>query len=230
MDRKYKFGALAIVAVLPLLIAAQGGFPSRPIFQRVTIGNAGAVLTNSGTSLLVNGVAVGAFNGAVVNKSSSQSVTQASGMQVIAYNTELIDTNNYHDNVTLNSRILLPSATGRAMCSATVSTSPGQWTLSAGTGQLYDANAYICVNGAGLCSGSSARAFSLMMAYYIPINSPASNFANSKVSMITQPMSVTPGDYAEVAVNYTGAYSTAASVFADSPNTTAVQRFACWAI
>lgn len=62
MDRKYKFGALAIVAVLPLLIAAQGGFPSRPIFQRVTIGNAGAVLTNSGTSLLVNGVAVGAFN------------------------------------------------------------------------------------------------------------------------------------------------------------------------
>jgi hypothetical protein len=58
MDRKYKFGALAIVAVLPLLIAAQGGFPSRPTFQRVTVGTNGAVLTNTGTSLQVNGAVI----------------------------------------------------------------------------------------------------------------------------------------------------------------------------
>lgn len=65
MDRKYKFGALAIVAVLPLLLAAQGGFPSRPRFQSVDVvgtvtagsyaGNLNASNINSGTLAVARG-------------------------------------------------------------------------------------------------------------------------------------------------------------------------------
>lgn len=65
MDRKYKFGALAIVAMLPLLLAAQGGFPSRPRFQSVDVvgtvtagnfaGNLSASSINAGTLAVARG-------------------------------------------------------------------------------------------------------------------------------------------------------------------------------
>jgi hypothetical protein len=38
MDRKLKLGGLVVLALVPLLIAASGGFPSRPKFSSVGIG------------------------------------------------------------------------------------------------------------------------------------------------------------------------------------------------
>lgn len=52
MDRKIKFGGLVVLALVPLLIAASGGFPSRPRFQSVTV--VGATATGS---LTIGGVA-----------------------------------------------------------------------------------------------------------------------------------------------------------------------------
>jgi len=75
---------------------------------RLGIGSTGNVLTVSGGVPAWSAPAAPAFNGAQVKKSVAQS-TGAGGVTTITFDQENYDTNSYHDNVTNNSRLTVPT-------------------------------------------------------------------------------------------------------------------------
>jgi hypothetical protein len=75
----------------------------------LAIGTAGQVLTvNSGATAPEWGSASAAFSGARVYKDANQSINSGSGTYV-TFNQESYDTNSYHDNVTNNQRLTIPT-------------------------------------------------------------------------------------------------------------------------
>jgi hypothetical protein len=81
-------------------------------FAKLTVGANGTVLTAdssvSPTGLKWAAVSAPSFNGAQVKKSTAQS-TGAGGVTTITFDQENYDTNSYHDNVTNNSRLTVPT-------------------------------------------------------------------------------------------------------------------------
>lgn len=160
----------------------------------------------------------GAFSGAGVHATGTTTCGVGSYC-AIAYAAEDYDTGSFHDNVTNNPRILLPSGTGFAQCTASVTILTGTTSASS----LHAMEVIIATNGppgggGGTTYGQASQNFF--------ITSAGSTFV-STMTATTGPIPVSGGDYAQAFFDTQG-FSSSGSVItstAGSPN-----RFWCWAV
>jgi hypothetical protein len=116
-------GAVTITNSMATAIDAKGDLVAgtgADTFSRLAIGTNGQVLTadsTAGTGMKW-ATAGSAFNGASVYKTATQAIAHNTAT-TITFNAESYDTNTYHDNVTNNSRLTVPS-TGYYLVNALV--------------------------------------------------------------------------------------------------------------
>lgn len=161
--------------------------------------------------------AVGGVDGASVVASGSTSCSDGSSC-AIAYASENFDTGGYHDNSTNNSRITLPTSTGKFQCSANVSIS------SSGNSSASSQSSYylLIVLDGSTSTKSVAAAKDLFW-------SPSAGSSFSGDLNVTTPILLTTGNtYAEAYFAATG-FSSSSTAVANSGSSAAVNRFECHA-
>lgn len=196
-----------------------------------TMGNAatpqGPGTLNVTGGFYVNGVAVGASAaaGASATAGGSTALNPNSAAVPIALSTEEFDTGSFHDNSTNNSRVILPSATGYASCSAAVSIFGGTQSANPGSANAYTYTLYIRKN-----AGANGYIAIASDSYIRP--SGGSAVAGSPVYLVASAAMIPANgtDYVEMYVYATGSFDTNGSVVANSGNSAAVTRLTCAAI
>lgn len=214
-----------------VLGTATDAAPTTRVSNAITVDRTGTTVDTinlQATNVQVNGTPIATgLQGATVRKTVAQTgITNAGNLTAVSWDAEVFDTGNYHDNVTLNSRILLPTQTGRAQCTATFSM--GVSTTTATT--WHETRTYICRNGAGTCigGGSPVVAKEVVQAF---LSVSAGTFPPSPATSLTTPiMNVTGGDYVEAFVYFSGYSAATQSVTADSGNTASHAQMSCWAV
>lgn len=242
MRRAYKVALVSFVVALPLLMAPTGGIPSRPRFQSVGVnvaapatgnltasGTITAATVNATSALQIAGVPlVTGYSGATVRKTAAQTNLSSAGTIIpLSWDAEVTDTGNFHDNVTNNSRVTLPTQTGFAQCSLSFT---GINPTTQATTQSSTA-AWIGLNGAGAGGTVRATAFALAWDACNTTSCGAGSFPPTyRVNVVTPIMAVSGGDYAEAYVTFNGYSANTNSVSADSANSSALAQFSCWAV
>lgn len=229
MRRALKVGLVAFVVALPLLMApTSGGIPSRPRFQAVTVtGTVTAATVNATSALQLNGTPLAAgFQGATARRTTAfTGLSSAGTLTAVPLDAEITDTGNYHDNVTLNTRVLLPTQTGFAQCSANFT---GATATTVGA-TASETRTYICINGAGLCVGNQVVASETPL--YDDGGTAGGTFLPTwRTSMVTPVLPVAGGDYAEFFVFFSGYSANTNRVNTDTGNSNSQSRLSCWAV
>lgn len=140
----------------------------------------------------------------------------------VALSTEEFDTGSFHSTVTNNSRVILPSATGYASCSASVSFIGGTWTSNPGVANEYEYRLLIRKNGSS--SGYIASSSDFIMR---PITTGSSSQGIYHLSTSAAMIPANGTDYVEMYVYASGSFDTNPQVIADSGSSSAVTRLTC---
>lgn len=177
-------------------------------------GTAGQVLTSNGSGSAPTWQ-TGNTDGASVAATGSTACASG-GACAIAYATENFDTGNYHDNSTNNSRIGIPTSTGKFQCNATVAIISGN--NAAGTNSMA---LLIRLNGNNSAYVATAKD---LMSY------AGTGSGDTFQLSVQTPVLLTSGNtYAEAMLLPTG-FTTNSSAVADSSNTASINRFSCVAV
>lgn len=148
-----------------------GGFPG---------GSPVTYLDSDGTFSTPDGGGGGSFSGALVKKAADQTGANYTAGPAIAFDAEAYDVGGWHDNVTNNTRLTVPSGVNYVVCSASItlgSVTSSQWALL-----------YLFKNGdnTGAFNGACAQ-----LSFNDVVVTPTISFSSV-------PIPVTAGDYFEV--------------------------------
>lgn len=193
-----------------------------------TQGTTGQVLTSQGTGappIWATPAGGGGPSGASATSNAAFSFANSSESAGVPLAAEEFDTGNFHDNTTNNSRVLLPTTTGYASCSAVVSILSGTLSANAGGANNYHYNLFLRKN------GSTSSHIAVASDYWVrPAGGSATPgpfiFLSTSAAMIP----ATAGDYVEMTVYTTGAFDSNSSVVANTGSTANMTRLTCTAV
>lgn len=192
---------LACVVGAVLAQTAGGGYPSQARFQSVTV---------SGVPVQAAGKGVSATAGTTTTLDAAGSIIP------VPMSTEDFDTGNFHNTVTLNSRVTLPNSTGYAACAGSVTGFTGNSLASTN----HDVKLWLRKNGTDYIAVSRDLIYS----------STAGSVFSFALTVANSMISANGSDYVELVANQSG-FSTTGSIVANATTSSgATTRLSCTSV